>query len=247
LQYLGVVENGVPYAPNIARKRRMNELFKPRKKNPNLSKFLNPEIKPGQGWWVQSGGGADNCDGTYDSFCNRHVMDCLLYAHNDGRYGVHFDSYSGWLVMNLENMRHGAITLKIEDWHPPKSNPYTDGWTCENNDCSERKLRSRSVDTVASERISNVTAHSVRQLKYQAPPYCDDFRVDYAVDGKITTLNLTEWVSKSTYPQRVVQLWNLLDDPSIIPNGEPRDVEFAIRMRGCERTKHLSLTHIYWV
>jgi hypothetical protein len=245
MQYLAVVENGVPFAPNIARKHRMEELFEPRQKNPNLAKLLNPDIKPGQGWWVQTAGAADNCDGTYDSFCKRDKSDCLLYGHNDGRGGLHFDSFSGWLVLNLENMQHGIVTLKIEDWHEANSNPFTEGWSCENNDCSERKLQSRFLDT-EPELVSN-TLHSLRLLgKVKQPPYCSDFRFDFAIDGKITTLNGTEWHSKLRYPQRVVQLWNLVDDPSVII-GEPRDVEFAIRMRGCNTTKQLSLTHIYWI
>jgi hypothetical protein len=241
MQYLAVVENGVPFAPNTARIRRTRELFKPRRRNPNLSKLANPDIKPGKGWFVATAAGADNCDGTYDSFCARNVNGCFLSGHNDFRGGLAFDSYSGWLILNLENMRHGVITLKIEDWHPSGFNPLTKEWKCENNECEGRMLREESSS------INNnvTTSNDSRRLKAAVPEYCPEFQIDYAIDGAIQTLDVQQWMSKFTYPQRVVQLWTMSDDENLT-NGETRDVEFAIRMRGCDTRKQFRLTHIYW-
>lgn len=46
--------------------------------------------------------------------------------------------------------------------------------------------------------------------------------------------------------QRVVEVFTLLDDEAFVKEGEKKDVEVAIRMRGCGDEKVFSLTHVYW-
>jgi len=67
---------------------------------------------------------------------------------------------------------------------------------------------------------------------------------DYAVNGKVTTVNSTELRARIHQVQRVVQLFTVLDDPS---QPTSQDYEVAIRLRGCgpEGAK-IRLTHVYW-
>jgi hypothetical protein len=82
-----------------------------------------------------------------------------------------------------------------------------------------------------------------RELKRQPPEYCENFHFEFAVDGKVTTYNLKQFMEAKTEIQRVVEVVTLLDDPSFF---EKDNVEVAIRMFGCGNTKVFSLTHIYW-
>jgi hypothetical protein len=52
------------------------------------------------------------CDGSYDSFCGGKEEDCLLYGANDHRGGI-FDSYSGWLIVNLAKLKHGLVAIRV--------------------------------------------------------------------------------------------------------------------------------------
>ena len=47
------------------------------------------------------------------------------------------------------------------------------------------------------------------------------------------------------FAQRVVEILSLLEDPSYT-GGEAREVEVAIRIKGCGRQKTFGLTHVYW-
>lgn len=73
---------------------------------------------PGDGVTLLTYPGDHMCDGTLNSFCNRgDDNDCLLDGHNFGRGGLRFDSESGWIVMNVPDIRYGYIVLMIESWH----------------------------------------------------------------------------------------------------------------------------------
>lgn len=87
-----------------AHRRNLLLLSEKNKKSRELNN--NDEIKPGYGWWRDTHPG--NCDGSWWSTCDRSQRNaCLLYGHNDGRGGLQGDSYSGWLVMNLEDVKEG--------------------------------------------------------------------------------------------------------------------------------------------
>jgi hypothetical protein len=251
---ISIVENGIAFQPNrariesISKERRLTDLA--HQQTDSNRRLSNPDIVPGQGWGLNSMSAPDNCDGTYDSFCGRDESNqCLLYGHNDNRGGLLFDGYSGWLIMNLKDVQHGMVMVKIEDWHATNENKRTDGWTCENNASDCKSESSRRLETslrgsaVASQ--ETIDKDEQRRLKSSAPPICDDFAFDYAIDGKITTWNRTDWEEQGAEVQRVVKIWTLLDDPEYT-GGASKDVEVAIRQRGCGRSRTFSLTHIYW-
>ena len=194
---------------------------------PTERRLASDEILPGKGFEL-NGHPPGHCDGSYNAICGRAVdSDCLLYGHHDGRSGLMFNEYSGWIVMELPKVKHGIILIKLETWHWPEEVAVTQGWKTVNN---ERKLR----------------AELQRNLKRQPPEYCDDFHFDFAVDGKITSYDTNEFKKASNGIQRVVEVVTMLDDSTYVKEDEEKDVELAIRMRGCGNQKVFSLTHVYW-
>lgn len=217
VDYLAIVENGVDFGTLRAR---LRPLYEEPEEGP--SQLANPAmITHGQGFALSTVAAPDNCDGSYNSFCNRgNGCDCPLYGHNDDRGGIVMDGLSGWLVMNLKNVTHGLIIVKIEDWHLSGSNWRTEGWISVNNEPENH-----------------------RQLGGVEIPYCDDFHFEFAIDGQITSWDKDEWLSRMNKLQRVAQFWTLLDEEDYIAK---EDTELALRMTGCQRIKTFFLTHVYW-
>ena len=76
--------------------------------------------------------------------------------------------------------------------------------------------------------------------------YCENWRFEFAVDGKVTSWTYEQWNSKLYGAQRVAHLTTLLDDADYT-GGQEKDVEIAIRMTGCARDVTFLLSHIYWL
>jgi len=172
------------------------------------------EIKAGKGWTVDTLPG--NCDGTSTGICGRTKnSDCLLSGHMDHRGGILGNALSGWLVMNIPNVTAGLIIIKLESWHLASESTATNGWTEVNNGEYTRGLA-------------------------ELP---EDFFLDYAIDGKITSLNLEQFTEQRKIPQRVVETIVLLDDPDMV---EPKDIEVALRLRNSGPDVVWKFTHVYW-
>mmetsp|Transcript_39931 Transcript_39931/g.96377 ORF Transcript_39931/g.96377 Transcript_39931/m.96377 type:complete len:658 (+) Transcript_39931:231-2204(+) len=225
--------------------------------------FSKPPLVPiGKGVSLETVAGDVSCDGTLYSWCNRGLsQECLLRAHNDGRNGLKFDSYSGWVVLNLPSVRNGLVIVKLESWHQPNEAYRTKGWTSVNNEGLKgtRNLRQRhllelqhetNATSDASTHRNDVEASESRRFlkkKKKPPSYCDDFRFEWAVDGEITSLNTTAFQErrKKGQIQRVVETVTLLDDPNYT-NGTEQEVEVAVRIEGCGRGMTFNLNHVYW-
>ena len=163
----------------------------------------------------------------------------MLYGHNDGRKGLKFCGYSGWLVFNIPDLKNGKIVVKFESWHfPPEALPYEEGWETINNE--------RMLGSLIDEEDFYWNSTSLgRKLKQQPKPWCDEFKFEYAIDGKITTLGKDQWLEKKKDVQRVVETQVLLDDPKYT-GGKEKEVEVAIRITGCGHDKVFNLNHVYW-
>lgn len=209
-------------------------------------------FEPGLGWqMVEAKSGY--CDGSYNSECGREPdFNCLIQGHNDARGGVLFNSLSGWLVMTLPAVKEGIITLKMETWHMIEENKMTASWKTENG--KRRVLRSSDQAhllpnaTQTYPRYQSLTYEEAeRALKKRPPPeYCDTFKFEFAINGKVTAWDKTQFQEKSKNPQRVVEVQTILDDPKF--TSEATDVEVAIRMSGCigPPQKTFKLSHVYW-
>mmetsp|Transcript_27829 Transcript_27829/g.77976 ORF Transcript_27829/g.77976 Transcript_27829/m.77976 type:complete len:879 (+) Transcript_27829:229-2865(+) len=195
-----------------------------------------PKQKPGKGHILTHPSGI--CDGTLDSFCKRDAKnDCLLNAHNDARSGIFTDSVSGWLLWNIPKVENGYILLKAETWHFRDENPKTIEWKSINNENDNRQLRG--------------DAESGRMLgKRKQEPYCDEFRYEISINGKVKTLDKNQFTGDTSVGelgsndgirkqmQRVVEIITLADDPNL-----KGDVEVGVRIKGC---KEFLYSHIYW-
>jgi hypothetical protein len=192
---------------------------------------VSNEVIPGKGYQLEHPVGY--CDGSYNAICGRSEdSDCLLYAHHDGRGGLRFHEYSGWIVMSVPKVKEGLIMIKMETWHFADEVPVAEGWKTVNNE--------RNLGTTAT------AIDKPRGLKREQIPFCDDFHFDFAIDGNITSWNLEKFMEAKKDIQRVVEVFTLLDDEAFVKEGEKKDVEVAIRMRGCGDEKVFSLTHVYW-
>jgi hypothetical protein len=195
-------------------------------------------MKPGKGIWLNAKAGSDGCDGTIDSWCDRGKdSTCLLFGHNDNRGGLWYDSYSGWMVLKPK-IKYGYVSIKFDSWHGVGGNQKTDQWKSINNE-GERRLRLSSN----GEENELLASNPKRELKTVAA--CKDFRFEWAIDGKVTSLNHAEFLEQFQLTQRVVELMSLLKDPDYT-GGEEKEIEVAIRIFGCGRDQTFALTHIYY-
>jgi hypothetical protein len=208
-------------------------------------------IEPGLGTEMGNGAPPGYCDGTYNSECARRG-NCLLLGHGDSRGCLLFNSYSGWIVMTVPQVKEGIIVAKIETWHSPRELPVAGSWKSINNK-GRRQLRGFDSAHVQG----NFTflhregfydeEQKLRILKKEkVPEFCDNFKFEYALDGKITSWDKATFMANSKVAQRVVELQTLLDDPNF--TREPKDVEVAIRMTGCgdSTQKIMCLSHVYY-
>jgi hypothetical protein len=204
-------------------------------------------IVPGKGWQVIDEP-AGKCDGEYDSICGREITsNCPLRGHHDGRGFLGGTEYSGWVVMDIPDMKEGILLLKFWHWMKAEQVTRTDGWTTVNNE--RRMLRSAALSNQTFS--TDVFDEEYEYLDFESLPnqrrrldLPDGFLFDYAINGKITTLNKDQFMDKLKSVQRVVDIITLLDDPNF--TKAPTNVEVAFRMRECGRECTLALTHVYW-
>jgi hypothetical protein len=225
------------------------------------SRSLN-DIVPGKGWQVFDEP-QGTCDGSYESVCGRSTdNDCILPGHHDGRGAVIGNEYAGWLVLQLKDLKEGILVVKLHTWHYDSENTRTAGWKAVNNEAENSRRRLRVSEPDGSAEASSVQddwdrdwhsgydeslEHGERSLmrNYSTPELPETFMFDYAINGKITTLNKSEFLAQKKQVQRVVETLTLLDDKDF-SNGKAQDIEVAIRMRGCGRSCVFGVSHIYW-
>jgi len=226
---------------------------------------VEDSIIPGRGWSIKDQlHASDFCDGSINSTaCGRvSSTDCLLSGHNDGRAGILGDGLSGWFVVEFKDLKEGLIILGMDFWHG--DNPRTAGWT-EVNDGKRRNLKGRISDVNDEESTSDLSSdpHDIsygndadrpsRRILVENILLNENVFFDFAIDGEITTITGAEYLEKRSLPERVVQLMPFLDDPNWSKKRralgeEGNTVEFAFRVRGCDRGNDCSvnISHIYW-
>lgn len=177
------------------------------------------EITPGKGWELV-GEPEGYCDGSYYAQCNRDTNnDCVLHGHHDARAALIGNALSGWLVFTVPAVKEGIIMIKVHSWSKSEENTITADWSTENN---ERR----------------------RLDKDPAAGYPDNFKMEYAINGKIATLNKEEYMEKRKRVQRVVEILTLMDDPKF--TNEETEVEVAIRLQDCGKDCAIGVSHLYY-
>lgn len=146
-------------------------------------------------------------------------------------------------------MQHGFIALKIETWHPAKSNPKTSEWNSINNERRElsEKYEGPYLRTSfgSNQSVDNLAETEGRQLKAKVPDYCPEFMFEFSIDGKVTSWDKDKFLENMGVIQRVVEVLKVVEDPGIT-GGKEKEVEFAFRITGCKNEKVMHLTHMYW-
>jgi len=252
IDVLSIAEAGTPFRPILAPSYAQNAY-----KMPTFAK--PPQVPVGKGVQLHTKAGDEYCDGSLDSFCNRGASnECLLNAHNDGRNGLFVDSYSGWTVMNIPDLRYGYIVVKFETWHQSDKIDKTQEWTSINNegsvdqDPNEDSARKQRINQELMPSYTNVTEPSStfinkrrRWLKKKPPEICEEFRFEYAINGDVKSMDKSAFVNRRRSLARVVEAFVLLEDPNFT-GGIETEVEVAVRIVGCGRINTFSLSHIYW-
>ena len=74
------------------------------------------------------------CDGSSHHWCDKiGGSSCLMTGSQDNRGTVCFNSFSGWLVVDVKDVKHGFIGARMEAWGGTGADGATEGWTEVNN------------------------------------------------------------------------------------------------------------------
>lgn len=253
IDVLSIVESGAAFRPILSPTWATGVY-----KMPTFAK--PPHVPVGKGFVLQTKSGDEFCDGSLDSFCSRgNGESCLLKAHNDGRNGFIFDGLSGWMVLNVPDLLHGHIVIKLETWHESGSVWKTEGWVGVNNETtSNRDLHEKESISDVYHSSNDLTTPLVnqstssfssssdkRRLKKKPPQLAADFKFQYAINGNITTMDKATFLEKKKDLARVVETVVLLDDQNFT-GGVETEVEVAFRIIGCGRQNTFKMSHIYW-
>jgi hypothetical protein len=156
--------------------------------------------------------------------------------------------------MTLKDLKEGIVVIKMHTWHYDSENTVTQGWASVNNVPERRRLGEQRNEVYhdmpwemdASPQNNELDESGERMLmrSYDTPNLPDTFVFEYAIDGKITTLTRDQFLDQKKQIQRVVETLTLLDDPSF--TSDAKDVEVAVRLKGCGRACTFGVSHIYW-
>ena len=84
-----------------------------------------------------------------------------------------------------------------------------------------------------------------RRLKNKKPSEQPETMVfEYAIDGQITSLPRDDFFGRLKNILDFSSILTILDDPEF--TSESKDVELAIRMRGCGNSCTYGLPYVYW-
>ena len=225
-------------------------------------------ITPGRGW-VAAAWRPDEgfCDGSPQSECNRAEHNkCMAIGHNDNHREVRGNSLAGWLVFSVPNVKEGIILARME-WWCGGSELLTEGWSEVNNGqtldttpwnvtepWSKLATRRLTVDEQEPPMYPDDYDHH-RRLGKPTPDQLvhDDFKMDIAINGKITkTMEREEWISHIGEMSKNCAVWPLMDDISYAERDwadgdEGETVEVAIRFRqDSQPHQGYCLSHIYY-
>jgi hypothetical protein len=161
--------------------------------------------------------------------------------------------------MTLEDLKEGIIVIKLHTWHVDSESTKTQGWDKVNGENARRRLGDDRFDVLSEvvketdpsrqfvevdEAVDENGERILKMRSYDTPDLPDTFAFDYAIDGKITTLTRDQFLEQKKTIQRVVETITLLDDPGFTTGS--KNVEIAIRLRGCGRQCTFGVSHVYW-
>ncbi len=219
------------------------------------------EITPGLG--IQVNWGLPGvCDGSSHHWCDKRPdSSCLMVGSQDNRGMVCFDGFSGWLVFDVKNVRHGFIGARIEPWHGAEETPLTATWTEENNGGNgnypkrglERQLQAKFQQEMMRESIYRMKREIENDILSEDDPsrrrlgggqHCGnpaDYTFEWAINGVVTSWNKAEFCEHFTRLNYNLDVIKFMDDES-----QTGDFELAMRVTNVGRGMAMCISHLYW-
>ena len=202
------------------------------------------------------------CDGSSHSWCEKTPENnCLMGGAQDSRGMVCFDGFSGWVVFDVKDVKHGFIGARMEPWHGAEETPITATWTEENNggngnyykqglerqlhdDFQQEQMR-ESIDRMKREIENDVLSEddpSRRRLGGgQSCGNPADYTFEWAINGDVTSWNKAEFCDHFTRLNYNLDVIKFMDDES-----QTGDFELAMRVTNVGRGLAMCISHLYW-
>lgn len=256
-----------PFAPLIAAARRLSmeqENQRPRETIP-ATRILdvaadNITITPGLGLqvsWLTPG----VCDGTSHSWCDKTAeSSCLMSGSQDNRGTLCFNGYSGWLVFEVNNIKHGFIGARMEAWRGVGEVPITNGWTEVNNGGRgnygkhgrERRLHEENQVLLSQEGYNRMKREIVQDILAEGEPTrrrlgggqscgMGNYTFEWAINRKITSWTKAEFCEHYTRLAYNLDVIKFMDDENLTGS-----FELAMRMTPDSGMSPMCITHLYW-
>lgn len=204
------------------------------------------------------------CDGSSHHWCDKTAgSSCLLTGSQDNRGTVCFNGFSGWLVLDVKNVKHGFIGARIENWNVGGADVITTGWTEVNNggrgNYDKRGRERRLHDEDQARQKQEVLERMKREIEQDILAEDDSTRrqtkggigcdkgdnlFEWAINGKIMgSWNNAEFCKHYTRLGYNFDVIKFMDDES-----QTGDFELAMRMVPFNGQKgpSMCLTHLYW-
>jgi len=219
------------------------------------------KISPGYGLNVKWGR-IGVCDGTSHHWCDKTCESgCLMGGAQDNRGMVCFDGFSGWLVFDVPNVKHGFIGARMEPWHGAEETPITAGWTEENNGGKgnydkrgrERQLHEEYLEEQRKEGIARMEQEIEQDIHAEGDPTrrrlgggqscggAADYTFEWAINGTIVSWNKAKFCEHFTRLNYNLDVIKFMDDETQTGN-----FELAMRMTNVGRGLAMCISHLYW-
>ena len=180
---------------------------------------------------------------------------------------VCFDGLSGWLVLDVKNVKHGFIGARMESWRKATDVSTTAGWTAVNNGGRgnydkrgrERRLHEEYQRRANAKFVERIDAEIEEDIKFfaegrdpsdaarrlgggQSCGIGGDFTFQWAINGEIkATWNQAQFCQHYTRLNYNLDVIKFMDDEE-----KTGDFELAMRITNGGRGKVMCLTHLYW-
>ena len=202
------------------------------------------------------------CDGSSHSWCDKSCdSGCLMGGAQDNRGAVCFDGFSGWVVFEIKNVKHGFIGARVEPWHAGEETPITSGWTEENNGGDgnynkrgrERELHEEYQDQQREEGIKRMKQEIEEDIMTEDDPTrrrlgggqscgrAGDYTFEWAINGKIVSWDKGKFCEHYTRLNYNLDVIKFMDDET-----QTGDFELAMRMTNVGRGNSMCVSHVYW-
>lgn len=87
------------------------------------SNAITPSLGLQVNWGLQG-----VCDGSSHHWCDKiGGSSCLMTGSQDNRGNVCFNGFSGWLVLDVKDVKHGFIGARMEAWGGTGADGATEG------------------------------------------------------------------------------------------------------------------------